>query len=202
MRNESLRANIKAVQRVSNLLIFLMWFTKCRSLMLDISLSLSLSHTDLQFSLYKRKTEKVPLPFFPHPPWPPKADSPRFRHVILGPTQWLDENSSLWTLAQLCRTFPPLGEPMETDWASVESFIISRLQVTWQMQLHPCKCSVWTEIIPVCVCGPSSCSCLSKPLQNRREGSRSQSLEEWHGYRTWQKLVRTNWVQDGRRFDF
>lgn len=131
----------------------------------------SLSHTELlQFSCIKERQKGPTSLFFPHPPWPPKTDSPRFRHVILGPTQWLAKNSSLWTLAQLCGPFPPLGEPVETDWASAESFIISRLQVTWQMQLHPRKCSVWTEIVPVCVCGPSLLLPLkATPKQEGRE---------------------------------
>ena len=37
---------------------------------------------------------------------------------------------------------------------------------------------------------------------NRKEEGRVQPLKEWHSCRTWQKLFRTNRVQDGRRFDF
>ena len=34
---------------------------------------------------------------------------------------------------------------------------------------------------------------------NRREGGRAQPLKEWHGHRTWQRLVRNNWVQGWRK---
>ena len=37
---------------------------------------------------------------------------------------------------------------------------------------------------------------------NGRKERRAQCLKEWHGHRTWQRLVRTNWIQDGRRVNF
>ena len=37
---------------------------------------------------------------------------------------------------------------------------------------------------------------------NRREEGRAQPLNEWHKHSTWQRLLRTTWVQNGGRCDF
>ena len=43
---------------------------------------------------------------------------------------------------------------------------------------------------------------LTSSMWNRREECRAQPLKEYPSHKTWQELVRINWVQDGGRFDF